>query len=136
MPATPPNAVAVEVVRARPTAADNAAIAHLGREAGRELAPVAHLVLVRLETIPPATGSGYALYVGDFRVPKYWEFRDGLYFKVYDPQFFTEHAGQPLRFSANGTDFVETSLVLAASDLDRFDAADIDDLPEQGDVLR
>ena len=135
MIATPPHAVALEVVAARPTGADEAAIAHLRRTTDRDIAAVAHLVLVRLEAIPPATSSGYALYVGNFRVPKYWEYRDGIYFKVYDPQFLTEHAGEPLRFSANGTEFIETGLALTIPDLTVPSGPDVVDLPEQSDIL-
>jgi hypothetical protein len=133
--ATPPHAVAVEVVAARPAGADEAAIAHLRRTTDHDIPPVAHLVLVRLEAIPPATSSGYALYVGNFRVPKYWQYRDGIYFKVYDPQFFAEHAGEPLRFSANGMEFIETGLALTIPDLTAASGPDAGDLPEQSDIL-
>jgi hypothetical protein len=117
MPPTPPQAVAVEVVATQPTDADDATIARLNQAADRELAPVAYLVKIRLQTIPPATSSGWALYVNDFRIPKYWQYTDGIYFKVYDPQFFSDHAGEPLRFTPNGTDFIETGLTLATPDV-------------------
>ena len=93
-------------------------------------------MLLRLETIPPATSSGHALYVGDFRIPKYWQCRDGIYFKIYDPQFFTDHAGEPIRFSANGVDFIDTGLTLTSPDRIGAQALDAGDLPEQDDVLR
>jgi hypothetical protein len=135
-PPTPPNAVAVEVVPTRPTDADAAAIAHLSSTAGRELAPVAYLVKVRLVPKPPPTSTGWALYVGDFRVPKYWEYPEGIYFKVFDPNFFADHRGQALRFSANRTDFIDTGLVLAESgEGAEFRAVEPTDLPRQEDVL-
>jgi hypothetical protein len=101
-PPTPRNAVAVEVVPTRPTDADAAAIAHLSSTAGRELAPVAYLVKIRLDPKPPPTSTGWALYVGDFRVPKYWDYPEGIYFKVFDPNFFADHRGQALRFPPIG----------------------------------
>ena len=78
VPSTPPQAVAVEVVAARPTDADEALIARLGQETGRDMEQVAYLVKVRLQSVPPAASAGWGLYVGDFRVPKYWQYVDGL----------------------------------------------------------
>lgn len=112
-PSMPPHVVGIEVVAAQPTEADSAAIAHLGAEARRPLPQVTYLVKVRLETIPPATSQGWALYVDDFRIPKYWEYKQGIYFKVFDSQFFDEHKGHKLRFSPNGSDFIETGIELA-----------------------
>jgi hypothetical protein len=134
MPQTPPQAIAVEVVATRPTDADNALIARLSQAAGRDMAPVAYFVKIRLQDIPPATSSGWALYVNDFRVPKYWQYKDGIYFKVYDPQFFADHAGEPLCFSSNGTDFIETGLTLVTADVVT-PQTDARDLPRQSDVL-
>jgi hypothetical protein len=135
-PPTPPNAVAVEVVATRPTDADNTGIAYLGKTSGRSLAPVTYLVKVRLDPMPPATSLGWALYVNDFRVPKYWQYKDGIYFKVYDPQFFSDHQGGALRFSHNGTDFVDTGLVLTQPDtIPPASASDAAVLPQQADIL-
>jgi hypothetical protein len=136
-PQTPPNAVAVEIVATRPSGADAAAIEHLSSTAGRDLAPVAYVVKVRLDPKPPPTSMGWALYVGDFRIPKYWEYPDGIYFKVFDPAFFQDHRGQTIRFTPNRTEFVDTGLVLAESDADiAVPARDTADLPSQEDVLR
>jgi hypothetical protein len=134
-PSTPPNAAAVEVVATQPTEADTASIAQLSAEASKSLPPVAYLIKVRLEEMPPVTSEGWALYIGDFRVPKYWEYQKGIYFKVFDPAFFVDHQGEPLRFSQNGTEFVDTGLKLAAP---RGSAARSDEnkLPLQSDVLK
>jgi hypothetical protein len=115
-PATPkpPKAASVDVVATQPTDADSAAIAHLSARDRKSLPQVTYLVKIRLETIPEATGEGWALYVNDFRIPKYWAHKDGIYFKVFDPQFFQDHKGQRLRFSQNGTDFTNTGLKLPA----------------------
>jgi hypothetical protein len=134
VPPTPPHAVAVDVVAARPTDADEAVIARLSHEAGREVEQVAYLVKVRLQTVPPATSAGWALYVGDFRVPKYWQYEHGIYFKLYDPRFVADHAGEPLRFSSNGTEFIETGLTLATPE-GLSPSTDVRDLPHQSDVL-
>jgi hypothetical protein len=110
----PPKVTAVEVVAAQPTEADTAAIANLSAEQDQALPQVAYIVKVRLKTIPPATSQGWALYVGDLRIPKYWEYEHGIYFKVFDPQFFADHKGKRLRFSQNGVDFYDTGIKLPA----------------------
>jgi hypothetical protein len=46
---------------------------------------------------------------------KYWEYDDGIYFTVLDPQFFADHKGQRLRFSLDGVEFHDTGLKLPAA---------------------
>jgi hypothetical protein len=134
MPLTPPHAIAVDVVATQPTDADAALIARLDPTVRRDAAPATYLVLVRLQTMPPATSSGWALYVNDFRIPKYWQYKDGIYFKVYDPQFLADHAGEQLRFSLNGIEFIETGLTLSAPNIVRSPTKALQ-LPRQDDVL-
>jgi hypothetical protein len=136
-PSAPPKAVAVEIVAAEPTEADHAAIAHLSARDRKSLPGVTYLVKIRLEMRPEVTSHGWALYVNDLRIPKYWEYDDGIYFKVFDPQFFQDHKGQPLRFSPNGTDFIDTGLKLAAPRVTTQGVAVSSvDLPAQDDALR
>lgn len=134
---TPPKATKVEVAAAQPTDADRAAIAHLSASARKPLPEVTYLVKVHFETMPPATSHGWALYVNDFRIPKYWAYKDGIYFKVFDQEFFREHRGQPLRFSRNGTEFIDTGLRLSAPRLPAPKSAkDLSKLPLQEKVLK
>ena len=130
-PALPPTAVAVEVHAAQPTPADSAAIAHLSARDRTALPEVTYLVRLRFDKMPEPTSHGWALYVGEFRIPKYWETKDGIYFKIPDRRFFDEHAGQALRFSSNGTEFVDTGLKLP-----RPESHHGSRLPRQEDVLR
>ena len=113
-PPKPPKITAVEVVAAQPTEADSAAIAHLSAELNRSLSQVVNVVKVRLKTKPPATSMGWALYVNDVLIPKYWEYNDGIYFTVLDPQFFADYKGKRLRFSQNGVDFYDSGIKLPA----------------------
>ena len=113
-PLTPPKVIGVEVVATRPTESDSVVIAHLSAEAKRPLPQVAYIVKVRFKAMPPVTSQGWALYVNDFRIPKYWEYKHGIYFKVFDPQFFADYKGKRLRFSQNGTEFIDTGTRLAA----------------------
>src|SRR5882724_3761794 len=101
-PSTPPRIVAVDVIPSQPTDADRSQIAHLKTSANASLQDVAYLVKIQFEERPPVTSQGWALYVNDERIPKYWACKDGIYFKVFDPSFFAEHAGQPIRFSLDG----------------------------------
>lgn len=113
-PQQPPKITAVEVVAAQPTAADSAAIAHLSAQTNRSLSQVVYVVKVELSVKPPATSMAWALYVNDVLIPKYWEYKDGIYFTVIDPQFFADHKGKRLRFSQNGIDFYDTGIKLPA----------------------
>ena len=126
----PPKIAAVEVVPAQPTEADRAAIAHMGLKEPK----VVYVVKVRLKAKPPVTSMAWALYVGDERVSKYWEYTDGIYFTVFDPQFFIRHEGKQLRFSQNGIDFFDTGVELApAPSVAEGNAIK---LPPQADVLK
>lgn len=113
-PPAPPKITSVEVVAAQPTEADSVAIARLSAETNRSLPQVAYVVKVRVKTKPPVTSMAWALYVNDVLIPKYWEYEDGIYFTVLDPQFFADHKGKRLRFSQNGIDFFDTGKKLAA----------------------
>ena len=136
-PSTPPKVIAVEVVTAQPTEADSAAIVHLSAEASRSLPQVAYVIKVRFKTKPPVTSQGWALYVNDFRIPKYWEYEHGIYFKVFDSQFFADHKGQQLRFSQNGIDFIDTGIKLAGpAPTTAKSRGNAGRLPLQADVLR
>ena len=125
----PPKIDAVEVVAAQPTETDRAAIAHLGV---KEPPKAVHVVKVRLKAKPPVTSMAWALYVDDELVPQYWEYTDGIYFTVLDPQFFTKHKGKQLRFSQNGTDFFDTGVKLTAPAASAAAAK----LPLQSEVLK
>ena len=126
----PPKIAAVEVVAAQPTEADRAAIAHKGVTEQKAV----HVVKVRLQAKPPVTSMAWALYVDDELVSKYWEYADGIYFTVADPQFFIRHQGKQLRFSQNGTDFFDTGVKLAPAPSVAEDKAI--GLPLQADVLK
>jgi hypothetical protein len=131
MPLETPQAIAVRTYATQPTEADRPVIARLRLAAEPE--PVAFLVTVELAAVPPATSRGWALYVDDFRIPKYWQYRLGIYFKIYDAQFFADHAGGRLRFTADRTDFVETGLTLDGPAPESF--ADRSALPTQDEIL-
>lgn len=131
----PPTITAVEVVAVQSTEADRAAIAHMGVKESPE---AVYVVKVRLKAKPPVTSLAWALYVDEEFIPKYWEYTDGIFFTVFDPQFFTRHQGKQLRFSQNGIDFFDTGVQLtapapsAAAEAKGKEA----ELPLQADVLK
>ena len=133
---TPPKAVSVEVVAAQATEADRAVVAHLRAGGKQALADVAYLVKVRFETMPSPASHGWALYVGDHRIPKYWPYKEGIYVKVFDPQFFADHQGQPLRFSRDGTEFFDTGLKLETPQPPPVAMSDVSQLPLQDEALK
>jgi hypothetical protein len=111
-PPSPPKIATIEVVPAQPTEADSMAIAHLNAQTDKSLPQVAYVVKVKLQAKPPVTSMAWGLYVNDVRIPKYWEYEDGIYFTVLDPQFFADHKGERLRFSQDGTEFHDTGMRL------------------------
>ena|SRR5438045_1758334 len=134
---TAPQAVAVEVVAAQATEADSAMLAQLELSESKSLPGAAYIVKVRLKALPEPTSQGWALYVDKLRIPKYWAYRQGIYFKVFDPQFFADHKGGKLRFSQNGTDFIDTGLKLAPPAEPKKELRrSIARLPLQDDVLK
>jgi hypothetical protein len=112
MPSAAPKIVSAEVVATQPTDADKPMLARMSTEIQRRLPAAAFIVKIRLTKPPEPTGDGWALYVGDTRIPKYWEYPGGIYFKVLDDSFLTEHRGEPLRFSHDDRTFVNTGVNL------------------------
>src|SRR5262245_11981947 len=113
-PAAPPKAVAVEVVAAQPSPADKALVSRLRREEDKPLPGEAYIVRIALKEPLEIASRGWALYVDELRIPKYWQYDGGVYFKVFDPGFFAEHKGGKLRFTEDGTRFTDTGLRLPA----------------------
>ena len=136
-PFTPPKVVAVEVVPSQATDSDRGVIAHLKARDNAPLHDVAYVVKIEFAEMPPATSHAWGLYVKDLRIPKYWAYKDGIYFKVFDPNFFAEHDGQPIRFSMDGVEFIDTGKKLVAPKPRGMKAAaHMSKLPLQEDVLK
>ena len=112
MPSAPPKVVSAKVVATQPTEADKPMLAGLASELDRRLPDSAFIVKIRLDKVPEPTAVGWALYVGDTRIPKYSEYAGGIYFKVLDDTFLAEHQGKPLRFSQDDRTFVKTGVNL------------------------
>jgi hypothetical protein len=104
-----PQVANVEVVATQSQPSDSEKVAHLKvANNNADLKDVTYIVKVNLIAPMPITSMGFTLYVGDYRVNKYAAFPGGIYFKVYDPNFFVEHGGAPIRFSVGGMAAQET----------------------------
>src|SRR5436309_2149498 len=121
-PPKPPQIAAVDVV---PAQADSMALTHLSAQTEASVPQVAYVVKVKLKSKLPTTSLGWALYVNDVRIPKYWEYEDGIYFTVIDPNFLAEHKGERLRFSHDGAEFHDTGVKLPGAPVSATAAAAI-----------
>jgi hypothetical protein len=113
IPPSPPKITAVEVVATRPTDADRRIFAVLRERDDKTIEEISFVVKLRFAAMPEPTSLGWALYVGSERIPKYWSYKHGIYFKVYELQYFAEHRGDSIRFSLDHHDFVDTGHRLA-----------------------
>lgn len=71
--------------------------------------------LVKVKGVVP---TNYALpvqlFVGDIPVREYGATKDGIYFKVYDPQVLRQMHGKPFRYAAANSAARQTSLMFRA----------------------
>src|SRR5262245_37036814 len=135
-----PKIRSVEIVAARPEAADQRRLAHLQATTNRAVEPVMYVVKVYLDQPLPATGSGFSLFVGNERIGKYTAFPGGVYFKVHNPGFLESHRGEPVRFSAEAefpppTDAAAAQTAFPANAVSPRVAATDAGLPSLRDVL-
>jgi hypothetical protein len=134
----------IQLRLARPEEADMRKIQHYAAESGAALAeaePASALVKLYLQTPLPTDGMGIELYVNDQLIRRYSTFKNGIYFKVNDPQKLSNLRGGEVRFHRPGTDeFLDTGVTIP-------DAEDTEDpaalraggaveLPSQEEVLR
>lgn len=133
-----PEVSAVEIVATQPTEADLRSIENMRLTEDSQIRNVTYIIKLALENIPEISSLGFNVYVGEFRVRKYSGCRGGIYFKIYDPQFFSEHAGQNIRFSIDGITFQDSGQRLPeVEDMSSLSLADSDlgSLPTQKQVL-
>lgn len=133
-----PEVSAVEIVATQPTEADLRSIENMRLTEDSQIRNVTYIIKLDLENIPEISSLGFNVYVGEFRVRKYSGCRGGIYFKIYDPLFFSEHAGQNIRFSIDGITFQDSGQRLPeVDDMSSRSLADSDlgSLPTQKQVL-
>ena len=129
----------VQLLLARPEMADLRKIRHYAAEQVAEVEEVSYIVKLYIETPPVYNSMGMELYVGDQQIRRYSQFKNGIYFKVNDPQQLSTLQGEEIRFRRPGMDeFVNTGIRLPAEETrDRsFSTAEATQLPTQEEVLR
>lgn len=129
----------IQLLLARPEVADLRKIHHYAAERGADLEEVSYIVKLYTQTPPVYNNMGVELYVGDRQIRQYSQFKNGIYFKVNDPQQLSTLQGQEVRFHRPGADeFINTGVRLPAEEtINRsLRSADVSQLPTQEEVLR
>ena len=125
----------IHTVRALPNPADNRSCDFIARREDIQLEPAVWLVALLLDRVPEPGGSTFFLHLGDYRVAKYWGFRGGIYFKVFNPRFFTKHGGKEVLFVAESGAVLRSGQRLPASPPRTFAADAGTALPTQSEAL-
>ena len=133
-----PQIKSMQIVAIRPEGADEQRLqfVHAGKEG---VVPRAmYVVKVYLQEGIPATGQAVALYVGETWIRKYFAFSGGIFFNIYEPDFFQKNANATIRFTADHTKYFDSSVRLSMP-VQEADAASADStsaLPTKHEALR
>lgn len=129
---------AIQLLPARPEMADLRKIQHYATATGSEIAEVSYLVKLYTENSLPQNSLGVELYVGDQLIRQYFQFKNGIYFKVNDPQQLAALQGQEVRFRRRGSEeVIHTGIRVPEVEIDRsLRATDSAVLPTQTEALR
>lgn len=132
----------IQLVLARPEPADLRRIHHFTAQTGEQVEEVSYIVKLYIESPPVYDNMGLELYVGDEQIRKYSQFKNGIYFKVNDPQQLSALEGQPVRFRRPGSgEFINTGVSFPTEDVSSrsprsLESAQRTELPTQEEVLR
>ncbi|MEM7537935.1 MAG: hypothetical protein AAF639_37540 [Chloroflexota bacterium] len=102
----------VEAISIQPEQADMKKITYLREHMKRNMDDAYTIVKLFLDEPLPMGAESPRLYVGDEEIMKYGGFAGGIYFKVYDPQFFEQHGGDAIYSSTDGYTLVDTGQTL------------------------
>jgi hypothetical protein len=129
----------IQVLPARPEAADLRKIRHYAAQRGTALAEVSYIIKLYTQSPPVYNSLGVELYVGNQQIRQYAQFKNGIYFKLNDPQQLAALQGQEVRFRRPGAgDFMNTGVRFPAGEtINRHvRAADMSQLPTQAELLQ
>lgn len=129
---------AIQLLPARPEMADLRKIQHYATVAGSEIEAVSYLVKLYTGNSLPQDSLGVELYVGDQLIRQYFQFKNGIYFKVNDPQQLVALRGQEVRFRRRGDEeLIHTGIRVPEAEANRpLAATDTTTLPTQAEALR
>lgn len=127
----------IQLLPVRPEVADLRKIQHYAAATGAEMEEVSYLVKLYTGNFLPQDSLGVELYVGDRLIRQYFQFKNGIYFKVNDPQQLEALRGQEVCFRRRGEEErVHTGIrvpeIEVASPLR---APNLQGLPTQADAL-
>lgn len=129
-----PTVSAVEILPTQPTEADLRSINYMKVTEDSQVSNVTYIVKLQLDNIPKISSLGFDVYIGDYRIRKYFGCIGGICFKIYDPQFFSQYAGQNIRFSTDGIIFQDSGQRLSEI-ADVPAESDLTSLPTQEEVI-
>lgn len=127
----------IQLLPARPEVADLRKIQHYAAATGAEMEEVSYLVKLYTGNSLPQDSLGVELYVGDRLIHQYFQFKNGIYFKVNNPQQLEALRGQEVRFRRRGDqEFIHTGIRVPAAESDRpLRAPNLEGLPTQAEAL-
>jgi hypothetical protein len=137
---TYPQVSNIEVVSTQPKPADLRSIEYIRATENTTLDNVTYVVKINLMSKLPATSFGVQLYLDNYYVREYSGFKNGIYLKINNPHFFSEHAGKEIRFSLDGGETFHNTGIrlpnLTDSEGRSLTPADLRSLPTQEEVLK
>ena len=128
----------IQLLLARPEAADLRKQRHYAAEIGADVEEVSYIVKLYLKNTPPYDNMGFEFYVGDQRIRKYSQFKNGIYFKINDPRRLSALRGKEVRFRRPGSEeFTSTGINFPEAVTERrLEDAEATQRPTQKEVLR
>ncbi|HIK16835.1 MAG TPA: hypothetical protein IGS53_16340 [Leptolyngbyaceae cyanobacterium M33_DOE_097] len=129
----------IQLLLARPEASDLQKIRYYAAQRGTEVEEVSYIVKLYTQTPMVYNSMGVELYVGDHLIRQYSQFKNGIYFKVNDPQQLTTLQGEEVRFRRPGAEeFINTGVRLPAEEVVErsLRTVDANQLPSQSEILR
>lgn len=115
IPITYPEITRVEVVATQPVPADIRSIQYIQSNEHITLNEVTYLVKINLSHPPLITSRSLSIYIDDYQIRRYSSFPGGIYFKIFNPRFLEEHAGEKILFSIDGVTMHDSGYQLPSS---------------------
>ncbi len=126
----------IQLLPTRPEVADLRKIQHYAAASGSEMEEVSYLVKLYTGDSLPQNSLGVELYVGDRLIRQYFQFKNGIYFKVNDPQQLAALQGQEIRFRRRGEEeFIPTGIRVPEAADRPLRAPNLTELPTQAEAL-
>jgi hypothetical protein len=126
----------IQIVPTRPEEADLRKIRYYAAEKGIPVQEVSYIVKLYISSAPIYDNLGFELYVGNEKIRKYSQFKNGIYFKINDSHQLSVLQGQKVRFRRPGSErFIETDVVFPSEEVTE-QLLEPKQLPTQEEVLR